>query len=196
MSNIEAVKNTIATCYSFKTCRCFDNIFNLKPFYNPENEQEYISENIKALIAYIKEYRRHLNKDLVYNHQTYTSVAAEVLKKIFDHHLQTLHLFQRYILKTLTHENIFYFDGYCESNVVYYVDTIFKLIVSYERTNRLFNQPYTPIAAQRHLDEIDFHLYTLSLFESFVSFQTLSKTTKTKQHGKFRFTREPNLYGT
>lgn len=191
--NIETVRNTIATCRSFKSCSCFDKIFALQPFYNPENVHDYVSHNKQALQVYTKELLKHFNKDILYNQTFYQSVPAETLKKAFEHHLQTLHLFERYILKTAINESVSYYDGSSESNISYYVDTILKLISSYEKTNRLFNQPTTPIPSQRVLDEVDFHLYTVRLFENFILFQTISKADIKKQHGQFIFTRQPNL---
>lgn len=194
--NIETVKNTIATCRSFKACNCFNKIFALQPFYNPLNEQEYVAHNKQALQAYTRELLKHFNKDILYNQTFYQSVPAETLKKAFDHHLQTLHLFERYILKTTSNETITYRDGTSESDISYYVDTILKLISSYEKTNRLFNQPTSPIPSQRILDEVDFHQYTIKLFEKFILFQTHSKTDCQKQYGHIIFTRKHDLHNT
>lgn len=194
--NIETVRNTIALCRSFKSCRCFDRIFTLQPFYNADNETEYICLNTKSLQSYSTELLKHINKDVLYNQLHYQTIDAETLKKAFDHHIQTLHLFERYILKNTSNDFIIYNDGNGDCDVSYYVDTILKLITSYEKTNRLFNQPLTPIPTRRILDEIDFHLYTLRLFENYILFQTVSKSQKKSRHGQFFFSRQPNLCDT
>lgn len=192
--NIGTVRNTIALCSSINSCMCFDRIFDLQPFYNSDNELEYIKQNKSILTSYLKELLKHINKDILYQQSFYTNINAESIKRAFDHHIETLYQFQRYILKTLSNDTITFRQNNGHIDIAYYVDTILKLTISYEKTNRIFNQPMTALPTKRLVDEIDIHLHNLQLFEDFFNFQTLSKQFTKRRHGRTMFTRHRTLH--
>ena len=191
--NIGTVRRTIALCRSLSSCTCFDRLFNVQPFYNADNELEYIQQNKKVLTIFLSELLKHQNKDVVYQQFQYQSITADSLKQAFDHHLETLYRFQRYILKSVSQDYITFNQNNGDIDIAYYIDTILKLTTAYECTNRIFHQPNTPIPTKRLMNEIDLHLHNIQLFEDFYFFQTLSKQPIKKQYGISMFKRHRNL---
>lgn len=191
--NIGTVRRTIALCKGLSSCTCFDRLFDVQPFYNADNELEYIQQNKSSLTSFLSELLKHQNKDIVYQQRFYEFITANSLKQAFDHHLETLHRFQRYILKSASQGVITFNQCNGDIDIAYYVDTILKLTNAYENSNRIFHQPNTPIPTKRLMNEIDLHLHNIELFEDFYFFQTLSKQHTKKQHGKSMFKRHRNL---
>lgn len=188
--NIETIKKTVATCLGLKSCFCFNKVFNLLPFFNIDDEFDYISNHKNFLIEYLNELTKHMNKDRVYNQNLYKAVTAETVQKSFLHHLETLRVFERYLNKTFaTHFITFQYLQGGEVDLRTYLKTILSLTSAHEKTIRLFNYPDSPIIIHKLLDDIDLHLFTINIFEKFLLFQTLDKTLQEKNYGDFKFRR-------
>lgn len=175
--NIETVRNTIASCSSYKSCKCFDRPLTLQPF-NSDNELDYIQKTKNNLATYYTTLVKHINKDLFFGQNFYSSTAAEVLKEALDHHSLSLNQFEKYILKNYQgNENIVFKYDHRSINIYDYVVSVNRLVRAHEQTNRLFNFPDTKISTKQILDEVDLHLYTLELFEKYILF-IISKNNK------------------
>jgi hypothetical protein len=165
--NIEAARQTIANCISFRSCTCFDEILILQPF-NFERSLDYVTVTKKNLHLYYCTLVKHINKDLFFNQNFYSTIPAGTLRKALDHHINTLNRFQRYLLPLLDTEYIIF--GYDNKYlyVIDYLQTILRLTSAHESTITLFNNPDSRLSVKEILDEIDLHIYTLKLFEEVI----------------------------
>lgn len=189
--NIETVRKTIALCSSLSSCKCFDRIFNLLPFADSEFNIEHIRLNRDILVDYNTQLIKHYNKDLVYNQNFYQTVSASTLKSAFEHHIANLRSFQRYIILYLQNDSITFENDNRDIDMYMYIDTVLKLTQSLEQTNRVFNNPDTKIPVKRLIEEVDFHIYNLHLFDDLFVYVT---TQFTHSNGGTTFTRQPTLH--
>lgn len=183
--NIEQARHTIADCDSYLSCVCFSILSNLPPF-NSENYIECIHSIKTTLQTYYKLLVRHLNKDQLLHQSFFSWVSAETLKKAYDHHIDSLHKFKRYLLpKFSTDKYLFKYDGHYIC-VLEYVNILKELKVAQEKTNRFFHHSYTQIPTQQIIEELDIHLYTIQLFDEFIKFVDNGKINCKENLFKFK----------
>lgn len=183
--NIGALRNTIALCTSTDSCTCFDRFFAVKSFYNSQlNEIDYIDCNLPTLHQYRAELVKHMNKDLILNQSNYQTIAAGTLKKAFEHHLETLQLFERYFFKNCSLMKKIFYCKFLDKTIPLFtfITTIRDLTIAQNKFLVILNSPNLRLDTKRHFEVIDLHLFVLQLFNDLI----ISNLT-TKQHGTIFF---------